>query len=114
MPKPKVDDSAAVLKAVYRLRAVIEFMMGGDILTANDNFLRVFGYALDELQGRHYNILLTPAARDSCEDRQFWPSSTAASSTSTSASASPRAAARSGFRPPTIPSSTRRASHTRS
>ena len=43
-------DNAAVLAALDKSQAIIEFKMDGTILTANENFLKALGYTLDEIQ----------------------------------------------------------------
>ncbi|WMC10106.1 PAS domain-containing methyl-accepting chemotaxis protein [Oceanimonas pelagia] len=46
----------AVLHALHRSMAVIEFMPDGTIISANDNFLAVTGYRLDQIQGQHHRM----------------------------------------------------------
>ena len=65
-------EAAAVMSAVERSQAVIEFSLDGQVLTANENFLQAVGYGLNELVGRHHAVLLEPAYRDSAEYRDFW------------------------------------------
>lgn len=60
------------LAAIGKSMAVIEFTLGGEIITANDNFLNVLGYSLDEVKGKHHRIFVDPAFRESIEYRQFW------------------------------------------
>jgi len=60
------------LKAVSNAQAVIEFAPDGTILTANENFLKAVGYALEELRGKHHGVLLDPAQRETAEFRAFW------------------------------------------
>ena len=48
----------AILKAIDRSQAIIEFGMDGTILTANSNFLEAFGYTLSEIKGRHHSLFL--------------------------------------------------------
>ncbi len=62
----------AKLAALDRSQAIIEFGLDGTILTANDNFLKTFGYTLDEIQGRHHSIFVDEAYRKSDAYRQFW------------------------------------------
>ncbi len=62
----------AVIAAIGRSQAVIEFQMDGTILTANDNFLKTLGYTLDEVKGRHHSIFVDEAYRQSAEYRDFW------------------------------------------
>ncbi|MBS0262806.1 MAG: PAS domain-containing protein [Planctomycetes bacterium] len=65
-------DQAAIADALNRSQAMIEFQMDGTIVSANENFLRVMGYTLDEIQGRHHNLFVDDAARQSSEYRDFW------------------------------------------
>ncbi|MFM2479726.1 methyl-accepting chemotaxis protein [Celerinatantimonas sp. MCCC 1A17872] len=46
----------AVFTALQRSLAVIEFKPDGTILTANQNFLNVVGYKLEEIQGQHHKM----------------------------------------------------------
>jgi methyl-accepting chemotaxis protein len=63
---------AAILSALDRSQAVIEFQPDGTIITANANFLGAMGYTLAEVKGRHHSMFVDPAYRDSDEYRQFW------------------------------------------
>ena len=49
------------IAAIGRSQAVIEFQMDGTIITANDNFLKAFGYTLDEVKGRHHSMFVDEA-----------------------------------------------------
>ena len=60
------------LEAIYRSQAVIEFEMDGTIITANDTFLGVVGYALEEIQGRHHSLLIDDASSRSADYKEFW------------------------------------------
>lgn len=62
------------LAALYRSQAVIEFDLDGRVLTANDNFLRIFGYELDAVQGQHHRLFLDPAESASPAYTAFWES----------------------------------------
>ncbi len=65
-------DKAAILAALDRSQAIIEFKLDGTILTANENFLKAMGYTLEEIKGRHHSMFVEPGYRDSAEYRQFW------------------------------------------
>jgi methyl-accepting chemotaxis protein len=58
--------------AIGRSQAVIEFDLDGTVITANENFLHVMGYRLDEIQGKHHSIFVEPGFKESAEYRQFW------------------------------------------
>jgi methyl-accepting chemotaxis protein len=62
----------AIHAALNRVQAVIEFDLEGRILHANDNFLRVLGYALEDVQGRHHSIFCEPEYAASPAYKQFW------------------------------------------
>ena len=47
------DDIEDVYEALDRVQAIIEFDLDGTVLHANQNFLDVFGYDLEEIAGKH-------------------------------------------------------------
>ena len=65
-------EDAGKISAIGRAQAVIEFNLDGTIITANDNFLATVGYRLDEIQGKHHSMFVSPAERDSAAYREFW------------------------------------------
>lgn len=66
------DDSSATLDAFSRAQAIIEFTPQGEILTANEKFLTVLGYRLDEIQGQHHRMFVNPAEASTSGYREFW------------------------------------------
>jgi methyl-accepting chemotaxis protein len=60
------------IAAISRSQGVIEFTLDGHILTANDNFLHIMGYRLEEIRDQHHGMFVDPAYRQSAEYRQFW------------------------------------------
>ena len=60
------------IAAISKSQAVIEFDTSGNILTANNNFLNVVGYRLEEIKGRHHGMFVDRDYRSSDEYRQFW------------------------------------------
>lgn len=67
-------DMSAQMEALNKVQAVIEFNMDGTIITANDNFLSAMGYSLEEVQGKHHSIFVTPDFKNSPEYKEFWES----------------------------------------
>jgi len=65
-------DYAAQIAAISRSQAVIEFMIDGTIVSANENFVRSLGYTLDEVRGKHHSMFVDPAYRASREYQEFW------------------------------------------
>ena len=58
--------------AIGRSQAVVEFDLDGHILDANDNFLAVVGYKLEEVRGQHHRIFMEPVTARSPEYQRFW------------------------------------------
>ncbi len=65
-------DPAAICEALRKSLAQIEFDLTGRILSANENFLRVMGYSLNEIVGQHHSIFVEESARESPAYRTFW------------------------------------------
>ena len=63
---------SALLEAIHRIQAIIEFATDGTILHANALFLQTSGYALDEIVGRHHRMFCEPGYAASSEYRDFW------------------------------------------
>jgi methyl-accepting chemotaxis protein len=62
----------SLVSAIGKAQAVIEFDMGGHVLTANDNFLAVLGYELSDIQGEHHRVFCEDDYAASVEYRKFW------------------------------------------
>ena len=65
-------DALAQVAAINKSLAVIEFNLDGTIISANQNFLDVMGYRLDEIKGKHHSMFVTPEMRDGERYRAFW------------------------------------------
>ena len=80
VPGPRLVESVsadqrhreAMLTALDRSQAVIEFEVDGTIRTANHNFLAAMGYTLDEIRGRHHRMFVDPAEASTDAYRRFW------------------------------------------
>jgi len=66
------DDLRGMVAAISRSQAVIEFDLEGRIITANENFLSVMGYSLDEIRGQHHSMFVDADYRRSPEYMDFW------------------------------------------
>lgn len=66
------NDNQAKVDAISRSQAVIEFMLDGTIVTANENFLQTVGYELGEITGKHHSMFVDPAYAQSAEYKRFW------------------------------------------
>ena len=70
--KLKAAEFESKLAAISRVQAVIEFTLGGQILDANENFLGVMGFKLDEIKGQHHRMFVEPSYAQSREYEEFW------------------------------------------
>ena len=68
----RLADLEAIVAAIDRSQAMIEFQLDGTIITANKNFLATVGYSLDEIVGRHHEMFVDPAYGRSAEYKAFW------------------------------------------
>lgn len=50
------DQQSAILNALNRSQAVIEFSPEGNIIQANDNFLNAIGYRWEEIRNKHHRM----------------------------------------------------------
>ncbi|PWV97512.1 methyl-accepting chemotaxis sensory transducer with Pas/Pac sensor [Hoeflea marina] len=66
------SDAKAVLSAVSKSQAIIEFDLAGNILSANDNFCQAMGYQLSDIIGKHHRIFVEPADAASADYAAFW------------------------------------------
>jgi methyl-accepting chemotaxis protein len=66
------QDREARLTAIDRSMAIIEFDLQGNILTANENFLRTMRYSLADLRGRHHRLFCDAETAGSKAYEDFW------------------------------------------
>ena len=65
-------DHTGQLDAISMSQMVVEFTMTGEVITANENFLRLLGYRLNEIQGQPNAQFLFDADPKTVSYRQFW------------------------------------------
>ncbi|HEX7652852.1 MAG TPA: PAS domain-containing protein, partial [Verrucomicrobiae bacterium] len=73
---PKTDRGTIELtmlwQAINRVQGIIEFDAKGNILRANDNFLKIMGYSEAELTGKHHRIFCEERYVRSADYTDFW------------------------------------------
>ena len=62
----------SLLNAIESSMAVIEFDLQGNVLRANDNFLKTMSYRADQVVGQPHRMFCTPAFARSAEYNQLW------------------------------------------
>ena len=68
----KGGDAAAVLAALDKSLAIIEFDLTGKILAANENFCAAMGYARKEIVGNHHSMFVDADYAKSADYQEFW------------------------------------------
>ncbi len=66
------QNSRGIMDAIDLSYAYIEFDLGGHVLSANANFLRLLGYRADEVVGKHHRIFVPAEIANSPAYAQFW------------------------------------------
>ncbi|MCQ8879862.1 methyl-accepting chemotaxis protein [Pseudoalteromonas shioyasakiensis] len=66
------SESDLVLTALNKSLAVIEFEPNGTVITANNNFLAVMDYRLEEIQGQHHSMFIDSDEAASSQYQEFW------------------------------------------
>lgn len=64
--------SDALLAGIDRAFAVISFTPTGEVIEANENFLRVMGFSASEVTGCHHSQFVPKEEADSPSYRRFW------------------------------------------
>lgn len=64
--------SQQALAAIRQSMAMIEFTPQGQIIEANEPFLKTMGYRLDELRGQHHRLFCAKELLASPAYAQFW------------------------------------------
>ena len=67
-----MNTAALTLQALGRSLAMIVFRPDGTIIEANENFLSLMGYRLEEVAGAHHSVFVDPDERRSEEYAAFW------------------------------------------
>lgn len=62
----------AMIDAISASNAVIEYGPDGTIVDANQMFLDIMGYRLDEIVGRHHSLFMPAGEAEAAQYRTFW------------------------------------------
>ena len=66
------QDSKSLVSAIDRSMSMIEFNLEGNVLMANDNFLKATGYRIEEVIGQHHRMFCTQEEVRSEAYKKFW------------------------------------------
>ncbi|MCP9447897.1 MAG: PAS domain-containing protein [Nitrospira sp.] len=67
-----MNECALKLQAIDQVQAIVEFNLDGTIITANENFLKITGYSLEDIKGRHHRMFCDAAYVASPEYHALW------------------------------------------
>src|SRR5205807_397975 len=70
----KERENQSMINAIARSMAMIEFSPDGNIIKANDNFLKTMHYQLNEVVGQHHSMFCKADEKDSASYKAFWAS----------------------------------------
>ncbi|MDQ2821862.1 MAG: PAS domain-containing protein [Pseudomonadota bacterium] len=65
-------EQTAIMEAIHRIQAIIEFSTDGTILHANQLFIDTMGYPLADIVGKHHSMFCEPGYAESDAYKSFW------------------------------------------
>jgi methyl-accepting chemotaxis protein len=65
-------DYEGQINAIAKVQGVIECSPAGEITNANDIFLQLMGYKLEDVRGKNYAMLVDAEVRDNANYQSFW------------------------------------------
>ena len=60
------------MQAINRSQAIAEFELDGTLISANENYLGMMGYALEEVRGKHHSMFVDQNYAMGAKYRGFW------------------------------------------
>jgi methyl-accepting chemotaxis protein len=67
-------NSKGILEAINLTYAYVEFELSGHVKTANENFLTLLGYRLDDIVGKHHRMFVDASDAADISYTKFWES----------------------------------------
>ena len=61
-----------MLDAINKSNSVIEFCPDGHVIKANQNFLDIFGYTIEEVKGKHHSMFVKHEYKNTLKYKKFW------------------------------------------
>nr|WP_268256904.1 PAS domain-containing methyl-accepting chemotaxis protein [Pseudomonas sp. CIP-10] len=68
----QAKENEALIQALVRSTAVIEFNLDGTVITANKQFLEAMGYSLSQIVGKHHRLFCPVEEAASPQYENFW------------------------------------------
>lgn len=70
--KTRNAEFEGTVAAIGRALSVVEFDLSGRVLRANNNFLALTGYTLEEIQGKSHTLFCSAEQNTDSDHEQFW------------------------------------------
>lgn len=70
--KAELADLRGHIAAMHEFQSVAEYTLDGNIISLNENYIKLTGYSLSELTGQNIGMLLDLQYRHSKENVMFW------------------------------------------
>jgi methyl-accepting chemotaxis protein len=68
----RLRELESLYAAINKSQAMIEMDVDGTVLNANENYLKMFGYTLEEIQGKPYATFVDTAERSGAAYKDLW------------------------------------------
>ena len=68
----ELNNLKSQVAAINASQIVAEFQLDGYLISANENFCKLFGFTQDEMARLNHNLLIEPNKRDSVDCKEFW------------------------------------------
>jgi len=65
-------DYEGQINAIAKVQGVIECSPSGDVINANEIFLKLMGYSIDDVRGKSYNMFVDAEVRGTPSYQTFW------------------------------------------
>ena len=66
-------DYEGQINAIAKVQGVIECTPAGEVVNANEIFLKLVGYTLEDVRGKNYSMFVDAAVRGTASYQDFWP-----------------------------------------
>lgn len=72
--KQKLQDAdfAGQIAAIQKAQSVTEYSLDGMVQFANENFLKIFGYTMEDIKGKHHRMFCEDSMVNSPNYKEFW------------------------------------------
>jgi diguanylate cyclase (GGDEF)-like protein/PAS domain S-box-containing protein len=74
LQKLEAANYAGQIAAIDKAMGVVEFDLTGTVIAANDKFLTMLGYTLEEVLGKHHRMFVEPSEEQNAGYQDFWSS----------------------------------------